>query len=87
VGTRTLIGIGAILLDDSEIGSRCIVAAGSVVTPGTVIPDGSVVMGIPGTVVKQVTDRELAMIDHVVESYVRLGREHASGAFPNIAGR
>lgn len=85
VGTRSLIGIGAILLDDCEIGSRCVVAAGTVLAPRTVIPDGSVVMGVPGRVVREVSERDMAIIDHVVESYVRLGREHADGAFPNIA--
>jgi len=86
IGSRTLVGIGAILLDDCDIGSRCVIAAGTVLVPRTVIPDGSVVMGIPGAVVRSVTERDLAMIDHVVTSYVELGRRHASGAFPNIVG-
>jgi len=85
IGTRTLVGIGAVLLDDCEIGSRCVIAAGCVLAPRTSIPDGSVVMGVPGTVVRSVTERDLAMIDHVVESYVKLGQLHASGSFPNIA--
>jgi carbonic anhydrase/acetyltransferase-like protein (isoleucine patch superfamily) len=83
VGRRTLIGIGAIVLDDCEIGSQCVIAAGSVVSPGTLIPDGSLVMGIPGRVVRQVAERDLAMIDHVVQSYLKLGRQHAEGMFPN----
>lgn len=86
IGPRTLVGTGSILLDDCEIGSRCVIAAGTVLPPGTSIPDGSVVMGVPGVVVRRVTDRDLALIDHVVQSYVELGRLHASGAFPNIAG-
>lgn len=86
IGSRTLIGIGAILLDDCEIGERCVIAAGSLLVPGTVIPDGSVVMGIPGKVVRAVTERDLRLIDHVVRSYVELGRRHAAGVFPNIAG-
>ena len=85
IGPRTLIGIGAILLDDCEIGSRCVVGAGSVLVPRTKIPDGSVVMGMPGQVVRQATERDLAMIDHVTRSYLDLGRSHAEGHFPNIA--
>jgi len=85
VGTRSLIGIGAIVLDDAEIGSLCVIAAGSLVPPGKIIPDGSVVMGVPGKVVRQVTDDDLKLIDHVVRSYVELGRLHAAGRFPNIA--
>jgi len=85
IGPRTLVGIGAILLDDCEIGSRCVIAAGCVLAPRTTVPDDSVVMGVPGIVVRRVTDRDLTMIDHVVESYVKLGKLHASGSFPNIA--
>jgi len=85
VGPRTLIGMGAILLDDCEIGSRCLIAAGTLLPPETIIPDGSVVMGVPGKIVREVTDRDLRAIDHVVQSYLELGRLHAAGRFPNIA--
>ncbi len=86
VGARTLIGIGAIVLDDCVIGSRCIVAAGSVLAPRTIVPDGKLVMGVPGRVVRDVSERDLETVDHVVQSYLRLGRRHAEGEFPNIAG-
>lgn len=85
VGARSLIGIGAIVLDNAEIGANCIVAAGSVVPPGTTIPDNSLVLGIPGRVVRSTTEADLLMIDEVVERYVALGRAHASGIYPNIA--
>ena len=84
IGPRTLIGMGAILLDDCEIGSRCIIAAGTVLSPKTHGPDGSVVMGVPGKIVREATDRDLQAIDHVVQSYLELGRLHAAGRFPNI---
>ena len=83
IGERTLIGIGAILLDNAVIGSRCIVAAGTVVPPGMSILDDSVVMGIPGRIVRGTTTGDLEMIDHVVQSYLTLGRLHAGGLFPN----
>jgi len=85
IGSRTLIGIGAILLDDCEIGDRCLIAAGTVMIPKTMIPDGSVVMGFPGRVVRPVGERELRLIDDVVQSYLDLGRRHAANEFPNIA--
>src|SRR3990172_2643029 len=85
IGPRTLIGMGAILLDDCEIGSRCVIAAGTVLSPKTLVPERSVVIGVPGKVVRQVTDRDLKVIDHVVRSYLELGRLHAAGRFPNIA--
>jgi len=86
IGPRTLIGMGAILLDDCEIGSRCVIAAGTVLSPKTIVPDGSVVMGVPGKIVRKVTDRDLQAIDHVIQSYLELGRLHATGRFPNITG-
>ena len=85
IGSRTLIGIGAILLDDCEIGTRSIVGAGALLTPGTVVPAGSVVLGAPGRIVRQVSDDDLKTIDHVVASYLRIGRRHAAGEYPNIA--
>lgn len=85
VGSRTLIGIGAIVLDDCDIGGRCIISAGAVLPPGTVIPDGHVVMGVPGRIVRAVTTRDLDTIDHVVRSYIRIGRTHASGRFRHVA--
>ena len=84
IDCRTLIGIGAIVLDDSVIGSRCILAAGTVIPPGITISDGSVVMGVPGKIVRKTTDADLKTIDQVVRSYVELGRLHAAGKFPNI---
>lgn len=85
IGSQTLVGIGSILLDECEIGSRCIIAAGSVLPPGTVVPDDTVVMGVPGKPVRKVTRADREAIDHVVNSYIQLGRQHAAGRFPNIA--
>lgn len=85
VAGRTLIGTGSIVLDDAEIGSECLIAAGALITPGTIIPDGKVVMGAPGRIVRDTTPDDLAIIDHVVESYFRLGPVHARGEWPNIA--
>ena len=69
---RCLIGMGAIILNDVRIGSGSIVAAGSVVAEHTVIPPGSLVMGVPGTVRRPVTEEELARIDQGPKAYFRL---------------
>lgn len=84
IGTRTLIGIATVVLDDCEIGSRCLIAAGTLLAPGTIVPDGTVMMGVPGQRVRAVTDDDLAVIDHVVQSYMLLGGEYSGGRFPNI---
>jgi carbonic anhydrase/acetyltransferase-like protein (isoleucine patch superfamily) len=62
VDDESLIGNGAIVLDGARIGSHCIVAAGSLVTPGREIEPGSVVMGSPARFVRRVTSADLAMI-------------------------
>lgn len=69
VKDRCLIGIGAIVLDDVTIGEESFIAAGSLVTPGTVIPPRSMVMGAPAKVRRQVTDEELARIDEHWQHY------------------
>ena len=50
IGDRTLIGNHATLLDGAEIGSDCVVAAGAVLRPGTMVPDNSFVVGVPAEV-------------------------------------
>jgi carbonic anhydrase/acetyltransferase-like protein (isoleucine patch superfamily) len=57
-----MIANGAMVLDRSRIGKHCIIAARALVPPDKVIPDGSVVMGAPGKVVREVTERDIAMI-------------------------
>jgi carbonic anhydrase/acetyltransferase-like protein (isoleucine patch superfamily) len=52
IGDNTLIGMGAIVLNGARIGRNCLVGAGALVTEGKVIPDGSLVMGAPGKVVR-----------------------------------
>jgi carbonic anhydrase/acetyltransferase-like protein (isoleucine patch superfamily) len=69
---RALIGIGAIILDGSVVSSGSIVGAGSVVTPGTRIPPNSLVMGMPGRVVRETTEAERAFIlEQIQELYTK----------------
>ncbi len=87
VGAGTLVGIGSIILDDCEIGPGCIIAAGAVLPPKTMVPAGKVVMGVPGRIVRDTTEEERLYIQEVLASYVHLGRLHTSGAYPNYAAR
>ena len=87
VGEGSLIGIGSIVLDDCEIGRGCIIAAGAVLPPYTIVPDGKVVMGVPGRIVRDTTATERTYIREVIASYVHLGRLHAEGRYPNHALR
>jgi len=72
IGDNTLIGMGAIVLDNANIGKNCIVAAGAVVTPNAVIPDGSVVMGVPARVVRNITESQIEENIKNAEEYVKL---------------
>jgi carbonic anhydrase/acetyltransferase-like protein (isoleucine patch superfamily) len=86
IGDESLIGNGAIVLDRARIGSHCIIAAGSLVPPDRAIPDGSVMMGAPATLVRRATTDDLAMIAQAaahyrarMQSYRALLRPHPPG--------
>jgi carbonic anhydrase/acetyltransferase-like protein (isoleucine patch superfamily) len=66
-----LIGIGAIVLSGARIGHDCIVGAGSLVTGRSVIPPRSMVLGVPGRVVRSLTDDEVQSIRTTAERYVQ----------------
>lgn len=76
IGDRTVIGMGAIVLDGAKVGNDCVIGAGSVVTEGKVIPDGSLVLGIPGKVVKEVSDTMKEAFKAGADLYVELGKQH-----------
>jgi carbonic anhydrase/acetyltransferase-like protein (isoleucine patch superfamily) len=79
VGAGTLVGIGAKLLAGTDIGGECVIAAGAVVPPGLVVPPRSVVMGVPGKVVRTVRAEEIAYTKNVCERYRELARRYADG--------
>lgn len=72
VGDRTLICMGATVLRDSVIGEGCLIAAGALVTEGKVIPPHSVVMGVPGRVVRQTTPEDDRRIREAIDYYREL---------------
>ncbi len=71
-----LIGIGAIVLSGARIGHDCIIGAGSLVTGHSVIPSRSMVLGVPGRVVRQLTDEEVQSIHTAAEHYVEYGAKY-----------
>jgi carbonic anhydrase/acetyltransferase-like protein (isoleucine patch superfamily) len=76
IGDGSLIANGAMVLDRVRIGRHCLIAAGALVPPDKEIPDGSVVMGTPGKIIRQVTESDLAMMRRACERYVARGREY-----------
>jgi len=74
----SLIGIGSILLDEVRIGTMSLVAAGSLVSPGTIIPPRSLVMGFPAKVKRPLTNEEVASLEVFWKNYVEYSREYRS---------
>ena len=70
IGSRSLIGIHAVILSGAQIGEECIIGAGAVVGEGKVIPPRSLVLGVPGKVVRQVGDGEIKKILESVKNYM-----------------
>jgi len=80
VGDDVLVGMGSILLDDCRIEPWCLVAAGSVVPGGMHVPSGSVVMGNPARVVRELREKDRLMIQGGVAAYRMLAEEwHGKG--------
>jgi carbonic anhydrase/acetyltransferase-like protein (isoleucine patch superfamily) len=82
VGRDTLIGIGARLLSGCDIGEECLIAAGAVVTEGRRIPPRSVVMGIPGKIVREITADELRRTQAINAHYLETAQRYARGGYP-----
>jgi carbonic anhydrase/acetyltransferase-like protein (isoleucine patch superfamily) len=82
IGRDSLIGIGARLLSGSEIGAECLIAAGALVTEGRRIPPRSVVMGVPGKVVRPLTDAELERTRQINAHYLEMAQRYVRGAYP-----
>jgi carbonic anhydrase/acetyltransferase-like protein (isoleucine patch superfamily) len=70
VDDECLIGMGAIVLDGAEIGAQCLVGAHALVRQGAKIPPGSLVLGSPAKVARQLTDAERNSLKHWAEKYV-----------------
>ncbi|WP_127819180.1 gamma carbonic anhydrase family protein [Microbacterium sp. CPCC 204701] len=80
IGDGSLIGMGAVVLNDARIGSGCLIAGGAVVLEGSEIPDGSLVAGVPGEVRRSLTDDERAALLRNAEHYLAHVREHTTAA-------
>ena len=82
IGHDSLIGMGALLLSGCEVGAECLIAAGTLITEKRRIPPRSVVMGVPGRVVREVTDDDLRHTHAIAAHYLELAQRYAQGAFP-----
>lgn len=76
IETGSLIGIGAVILDNVRIGAGSIIGAGSVITKD--VPPRSLVMGVPGKIVREVGEKQVQALRDHAHHYVRLAKAHAS---------
>ena len=78
IADGALVGIGAVVLDGARVGEGALVGAGALVPPGAQIPERSLVLGIPGRVVRRLTDDESAKQRERTLAYVENARAHAA---------
>ena len=69
VGEGSLVGIGAVVLNGAKIGRNCLIGAKAFVREGMEVPDGSMVLGIPGKVVRQMSEEQIKGINNTAFSY------------------
>ncbi|MCL7476004.1 MAG: gamma carbonic anhydrase family protein [Methanosarcinales archaeon] len=69
IGNGCMIGMGSIVMNNAVLGDGCLVGAGTLITEGKTFPPGSLVMGSPGKVVRQLTTEEIAGIREAAEDY------------------
>jgi len=79
IGDNSLIGIGAIVLNGATIGKNCLIGAGALITENKVIPDNSMVLGSPGQVVREVSERQAQMLAAGAAHYVHNWKRYRDG--------
>jgi carbonic anhydrase/acetyltransferase-like protein (isoleucine patch superfamily) len=79
IGDHSLVGMGATILNGARIGRNCLIGAGALITEGKDIPDGSLVVGSPGRMVRTLDDQEQERLHRSAEHYVANARRFATG--------
>jgi carbonic anhydrase/acetyltransferase-like protein (isoleucine patch superfamily) len=79
VGDGTLIGIKAVVLNGAKIGKNCLVGAGALVTEGKEFPDGSMILGSPAKVVRELSPEQIAGVARAAQHYVDNAQRYAAG--------
>ncbi len=83
VGSNTLIGMGAIVLNGAVVGENCIVGAGALVTQNMVIPDGSLVLGSPAKIKRSLREEEIRANRANALHYIEEGRMYKAELLPH----
>jgi len=86
IGEGSLVGIGATILNGARIGKRCLIGAHALIPEGKEIPDGSLVMGSPGKIVREVTDEQAARMLAGTQNYIERAKTYRDRLRPVRAG-
>ena len=84
IGNNSLVGIGSTVLNGARIGNNCVVGANSLVTEGKSFPDGSLIIGSPAKVVRELTAEELAQVTWSADVYVQNAARFLSDLAPRV---
>lgn len=76
IGRSSIIGMGSTLLDSVEVGEECIIGANTLLAGGIKIPPRSLVLGSPGKVIRELTEKDLQMLKYSSETYVQKGKDY-----------
>ncbi|MCA0941071.1 gamma carbonic anhydrase family protein [Salipiger pacificus] len=79
IGENSLVGMGATILNGAKIGRNCLIGAGALIPEGKEIPDGSLVMGVPGKVVRQLDEAAIEGLRKSAKGYQQNARRFRAG--------
>lgn len=82
IGDNSLIGMGATVLNGAKIGANCLIGAGALITEGKVIPDGSLVVGAPGKVIRELDEKAIEGLRQSALNYQANMRRFRDGMKP-----
>jgi len=77
IGDNTLIGINAVVLNGAKIGKNCLIGANALIPENMIVPDGSMVIGSPGKIKRELSAHELKMLELSAVHYVYNGKNYA----------
>lgn len=79
IGENSLVGMGATVLNGATIGRNCLIGAGALITEGKTIADNSLVVGMPGRIVRTLGDDALRMLGEAADIYVARWKDYRDG--------
>jgi carbonic anhydrase/acetyltransferase-like protein (isoleucine patch superfamily) len=82
IGTGSLVGIKAVILNHAVIGKNCLIGANALIAEGKVIPDNSLVIGSPGIILRTLTEAEIAALQANAARYVELMARYSNELHP-----